>query len=76
MGNEVDIILDYGNELHTVEVKSAETISSDFFKGLRFYHALAGDKNTKRFIVYAGTNHYTMHGVHIVSYRDLAQLDA
>lgn len=73
VGNEVDVILDYGNTLLSVEIKSAETIHADFFKGLYFYQNLAGNKNTKRFLIYAGKESYEMHGIKIYSYHDLDQ---
>lgn len=73
-GNEVDVVLDYGDGLYSIEIKSAETVHADFFKGLNFYHHLAGKKNTKRFIIYAGKDSYTLHGVKIYSYRDIEKL--
>ena len=73
-GNEVDIILDYGNELYSIEIKSSETIHSDFFKGLYFYQNLAGDKNTKRFLIYAGNESYEINGVKIYAYKNIEKL--
>jgi predicted AAA+ superfamily ATPase len=75
-GNEVDIILDYGDELYSVEIKSSETINLEFFKGLNFYKDLAGDKNTRRFIVYAGTESYETNHIKIFSYQHINQLFA
>lgn len=72
-GNEVDVILDYGNTLLSIEIKSAETIHPDFFKGLNFYQNLAGSKNTKRFLIYAGKESYERQGINIYSYHDLDQ---
>jgi predicted AAA+ superfamily ATPase len=73
-GNEVDMILDYGNNLYSVEIKSSETIHYDFLKGLNFYKNLAGHKNNKSFIIYAGDKSYEMNGVKIFSYKDLDKL--
>lgn len=74
VGNEIDMILDYGNQFYSVEIKSAKTISNDFFKGLNFYKELAGKTNQRQFIVYAGEESYKMKGVEIYSYKDLANL--
>lgn len=74
VGNEIDIILDYGNELYSIEIKSSETIHSDFFKGLYFYQKLSGDKNTKRLLVYAGNESYETNGIKIYAYKDLEKL--
>lgn len=75
-GNEVDIILDYGDQLYSIEIKSSETINTEFFKGLHFYKNLAGNKNTRRFLVYAGTKSYETNEIKIFSYQDLNQLFA
>lgn len=39
-GHEVDIVIDTGKRLVPVEIKSAETINSSFFDGLRYYISL------------------------------------
>ena len=70
-GHEIDLILDYGHALYSVEIKSAETIHPDFLKGLDFYHQLAEKKNTKRFILYGGKDSYEMNGVKIYGYKHL-----
>ena len=74
VGNEVDLILDYGNTLYSVEIKSAETVNYEFLKGLNFYKNLSGEKNSKRFLVYAGDKNYEMNHVKIFSYKNLDDL--
>lgn len=54
VGNEVDLILDYGSQLVTVEIKAGNTVSSHYFKGIEYYHKLCGSKNKKRIIIYTG----------------------
>lgn len=39
-GHEVDIVIDSGKRLVPVEIKSAETIDSSFFDGLKYYISL------------------------------------
>jgi predicted AAA+ superfamily ATPase len=53
-GNEVDIIVDRGNELYPVEVKAGQTITSAYFKGIEFWNRLTGNKGGT--IIYAGKN--------------------
>ncbi|MEL0011397.1 MAG: hypothetical protein VW868_07530, partial [Bacteroidota bacterium] len=62
--------------LFLVEVKSSATFHYDFLKGLNYYQKIAQDKNTKRFLVYAGDHSYETNGVSIYSYKDLAKLFA
>ncbi len=74
VGNEVDIILDYGNELYSIEVKSSKTFHYDFLKGLTYYQKLALDNNSKRFLIYAGDSSYETNGIKIISYKDIGKL--
>jgi len=53
-GHELDIIIDLGNQLIPVEVKSAQTIAKDFFKGLNYWKALAKNPSAPSALVYAG----------------------
>lgn len=76
VGNEVDLLLDYGNEIISVEIKSAETINSSFFKGLNYYQKLSGEKNTQRIVIYAGTNDRRQQDIDIYSYHSLPLLFA
>ena len=52
-GNEIDIIIDKGNILYPVEIKSGKTITSDYFKGIRFWDKLTGNEGGS--IIYAGS---------------------
>lgn len=52
IGNEIDIILDYSTKFVSVEIKSSSTIQPKTFKGLDYYHKLAGEKNTKRYCLW------------------------
>lgn len=42
-GNEIDIIVEQSNRLIPIEVKSGQTVSSDFFKGLNYWQNMAGE---------------------------------
>ncbi|MBC2716359.1 MAG: ATP-binding protein [Desulfobacteraceae bacterium] len=53
-GHELDIIIDLGNQLIPVEVKSAQTIAKDFFKGLNYWKTLAKKASAPAALIYAG----------------------
>ncbi len=40
-GNEIDIIIDEGDSLIPLEIKAGQTVSSDFFKGIRYWKKLS-----------------------------------
>ncbi|MBU4333680.1 MAG: DUF4143 domain-containing protein, partial [Candidatus Omnitrophica bacterium] len=52
--NEVDLILPSGNDLWAVEIKSGQTIASDFFKGLNYFKGVNKEEHLKNFVVYGG----------------------
>lgn len=74
LGNEVDLILDYGTELVSVEIKSAATLTNDFFKGLAYYHALCPEKNITRLLVYGGDQQLEYKGIYVYPFYRLASL--
>jgi predicted AAA+ superfamily ATPase len=53
-GNEVDLLLREGRELVPVEVKSAETFTTEFLKGIARFRRVSGTEGPG-FVVYAGT---------------------
>lgn len=74
VGNEVDLILDYGNDLISVEIKSSKTFSHNYTKGLKQYHDLSQEQNTKQIIIYAGENSYLYNDIFVYSYKDLDKI--
>lgn len=64
-GNEVDLVHAYGGGFHTMEIKSSQTVSSDFFKGLTFFESLGTPVNASS-LIYGGGRAYTQNGTRIV----------
>ncbi|MBM3886452.1 DUF4143 domain-containing protein, partial [Candidatus Dependentiae bacterium] len=52
---EVDCIIDEGNQLYSVEIKSSYTFSNDFFRGINHWNDLASNPTSNSFIIYGGT---------------------
>lgn len=53
-GHEIDLLVESGNLLHAVEIKSGQTISSDFFKNLDYYNVLSGRSGNLSSLIYGG----------------------
>ncbi|RJP96336.1 MAG: ATP-binding protein [Desulfobacteraceae bacterium] len=53
-GHELDIIIDLGNRLIPIEVKSGHTIAKDFFNGLNFWKTLSNNPSAPTALIYAG----------------------
>ena len=55
-GHEVDLLFEKDNELVPVEIKSGQTITSAYFKGIEYWQKLTKDSMGNRgFVVYAGS---------------------
>lgn len=59
-GREVDLLIDIGGRRIPIEIKSAETVTGDFFKGLDTYLSLSGDPWGA--LVYGGGESYQRRG--------------
>jgi len=53
-GHEIDLIIDTGQKLIPIEIKSSRTIVADFFDGLRYWLLLKGNPQTTGILIYAG----------------------
>ena len=53
-GNEVDCIIEQANRLLSFEMKPGKTVSNDFFKGLKYWQALSGEKPDNSYLIYGG----------------------
>jgi hypothetical protein len=67
-GNEIDIIIDNGDELTPVEIKAGQTIASDFFKGIRFWKKLVQDEEQGAAVVYGGERSHIRSDSYIYSW--------
>lgn len=73
VGNEVDIIRDFGVEIEAVEIKSGQTASRDHFKGLAYLSRLT-ESVRKSTLVYGGEKRFVRHEVGVVPWRKVGEL--
>lgn len=72
-GREIDVIVDNGTELIPVEIKSGATISSDYFKNIKYWRNLS--KSEKAIVIYNGqTKQSRSDGTEVVPWRDATEL--
>jgi predicted AAA+ superfamily ATPase len=53
-GHEVDIVVDVGSDQVLVEVKSGQTLASDYFRNIRYLRKTAGEQTLPAALVYGG----------------------
>jgi uncharacterized protein len=64
--NEIDLILDHGDQVIPIEIKSGQTINSDFFKGIRYWKKLTNTPNCPAALIYGGTDTGKRSGISIL----------
>lgn len=73
-GNEVDVLVDQGDDLVPVEIKSGRTITQSYFKGLHRWSNLAGKAAKDPTLIYAGDKTRTWQGIHVLPWSKVGNL--
>ena len=68
---EVDMILEMGQKIFCIEIKSSQTINSTSFKGLNYWRKLARVDDPRAILVYAGTESYIRENTLVLGWRDV-----
>jgi predicted AAA+ superfamily ATPase len=68
-GDEVDLVIEQGEQLIPVEIKSGQTFTSDFLAGLQKWMRLAGETCLAPRLVYGGEENMTRSGVLVQSWK-------
>jgi hypothetical protein len=74
-GNEVDVLIESGQGLQAIEIKSGSTFASDWTSGLKKWQLFAGDEAIQSTLVYGGTTSYERDGVRVVGWQDTGKLN-
>jgi uncharacterized protein len=75
VGNEIDLLIEKGNDISVAEIKSGQTIKDDFFKGLTFMEKYAQNYQLSKFLIYGGEQSRKQYETQVLSWKDLEQLD-
>ncbi len=73
-GNEVDVVIEEGVKLTPVEIKAGQTVSSDYFRGLERWQAMAKGISGKAWLLYGGDKGQTRLGYNVVPWAEIGSL--
>ena len=73
-GEEVDVVVEHGDKLMPIEIKSGQTFNSDFLSGLNKWARYAGDAALPAQLVYGGAASMTRNGVTVHGWREMSKL--
>ena len=65
-GHEIDILVDAGDRLIPVEVKSGQTVAPDALNTLRWWTSLPTNPNTGGVLVHGGVDRYAYKGIQVL----------
>ncbi|MEI7524841.1 MAG: ATP-binding protein [Mariniphaga sp.] len=71
-GNEVDVLQESGYQLNLFEIKSSQTYTSHFLKGLDYLRKLIPDRISDSNMIYSGEQEMTINGHRIINFRNLS----
>jgi predicted AAA+ superfamily ATPase len=73
-GNEVDLILEFGPDLFPIEIKAGETITPDYFKGLKQFEKIIPGLPLGSGLIYGGRERQMRSNTRIYNVYDLEAL--
>ncbi len=72
-GNEVDVLIEKGEALTAVEIKSGRTVTEDYFTSLEKWKRISGSSG-KQYIIYGGSEQYVRSHVTLLPWNRIADL--
>jgi len=73
-GNEIDCVIEKGNEVMVVEIKSGKTITSSYFNNLNYWRKLTGTSEEYVYVVFGGEKTTRTSEGTLISWRDLGKI--
>ncbi|MBD3345911.1 MAG: DUF4143 domain-containing protein [Chitinivibrionales bacterium] len=70
-GNEIDLLIDKGQRLQPIEIKSGATLNRDFFKGIQKWLDLAGNTAKDPALIYGGTQSLVRSGIQVIPWQKI-----
>ena len=74
-GHEIDCLIDTGTFLSPMEIKSGQTITSNYFKGLDYFSKIAGSRASKPYLIYGGLENQHRTKTKVLSWSRLGELN-
>lgn len=74
VGNEIDVLIDKGLTSIPVEIKSGQTVTKDYFKGVKYWNKLT--KEEGGFVVYGGsTKQKRSNGIIVIPFNEACHIE-
>ncbi len=70
-GDEIDVVIEQGDKLMPVEIKSGQTFNADFLTGINKWMKLAGNATLIPQLIYGGSENMTRNSVEVRSWKQI-----
>jgi predicted AAA+ superfamily ATPase len=74
-GHEIDCLVDNGKFLSPMEIKSGQTITANYFKGLDYFLKISGSRASKPYLIYGGLDNQCRTNSEVLSWSRLDKLN-
>jgi predicted AAA+ superfamily ATPase len=74
IGNEIDVIVEQGEKLIPIELKSGQTLSGDSIKGIVKWMQISGLSSGTPYLVYGGKENQNRSGIQVLSWKNITKL--
>jgi len=72
--NEIDLLIESGNNIKVMEIKSAQTFRREFLKNVTKFSKLENRKKVKAFLVYSGDENFEYQTNKILSWKSAVEV--
>ncbi len=73
-GVEIDVIVDHGKTLFPVEIKSGETVNSDWFRNMALWNDFAGKVAEPGVLIYGGNRYERRKDAKVIPWTDISSI--
>lgn len=73
-GIEIDCIIENGDRLSPIEIKSGNTFNPHFFKNINYWNNLSGNKTENAYVIYGGDSSRDTEEGKLLSWREVSVL--
>ena len=73
-GKEIDCLLENGEKVTAIEIKSGKTISTSYFENLNYWRSLAALPENQEFVVYGGDQSMQTGAGTLISWKNLDRI--
>ena len=73
-GKEIDLIIETGEKIIAIEIKSAKTITNDFFKSFKNIETILQIDNIEKYIIYGGEKEFKYNDIRILNIFSISKI--